>query len=194
MMQPKNNRFRWGLLFVALLSPLLQASEIEPFAVPKKLDTEGFHEIFAQLAPTVYIAGQPTLHGLSRVQAMGVTRVINLRTHHEMDDREIVPFDESNAISELGMDYVHIPLGGPNTPYSPAAVDQFAVALESADGAVLLHCIVAWRATHMWTAYLVRHQDMSLAQAMAVAKQLNFGPLPLQGFLGQELTVEIKHD
>lgn len=159
------------------------------YAEPKALDTDGFREVFAEIAPGVYIAGQPSEAGLERARDLGVTRVINLRTQQEMDNREAVPYDEAAKAEALGLEYVHIPAGGPDTPYSPAQLERFAAAVDGADG-VLLHCTVAWRATHMWTAYLINKRNVPFAEAVAVARQLNLGTMPLEGFLGQPLTIE----
>ena len=162
------------------------------FATPERLDNEGFQEFFAQVAPGVYMAGQPTEAGLAKAKALGVTTVVNLRTDFEMQDRSIVPFDEQASAAKLGLAYVHVPQGGPNTPYSPTAVERFAQAVDAAEGNVLLHCTVAWRATHLWTAYLVKHRGLSVADALAIGRQLNLGGMPLEGFLGQELVIDIK--
>ncbi len=193
------NRYRpgrWASHFgravvFCLLSAVVQAAEDDAgyYDEPRKLDTEGFQEIFAEIAPGVYMSGQPDEKGLERVKALGVTRVINLRTSYEMDDRDTVPYDEAAAIESLGLEYVHIPSGGPDTPYSPAQLEQFAEAVEGADR-VLLHCTVAWRATHMWTAYLISQQGVSFADAIKIARQLNLGRMPLEGFLDTPLTIE----
>ena len=156
---------------------------------PLAMDAEGFQEVLFQVAPNVYLSGQPSEAGLARAKELGVSRVINLRTSMEMDNREVVPFNEAQLLSELGIDYVHVPSGGPSTPYSPARVAQVADALADAQGKVLLHCTVAWRATHLWTAYLVEHQNVPFADALAVGRQLNFGTFPLEGFLDAPLTV-----
>lgn len=66
---------------------------------------------------------------------------------------------------------------------------KVADAIADAQGNVLLHCTVAWRATHLWTAYLVEHQNVPFADALAVGRQLNFGTFPLEGFLDAPLTV-----
>ena len=137
------------------------------------------------------MSGQPDEAGLERVKQLGVTRVINLRTSHEMNDRDIVSYDEAAAITDMGMDYVHIPSGGPDTPYSPAQLEQFAEAVEGADR-VLLHCTVAFRATHMWTAYLISKKGVPFAEAVDIARQLNLGRMPLEGFLDTPLTIEPK--
>jgi uncharacterized protein (TIGR01244 family) len=156
---------------------------------PESLDADGFQEVLFKVAPNVYLSGQPSEAGFARAKDLGVTRVINLRTVMEMDNREVVPFDEAQLLADLGLDYVHVPSGGPNTPYSPELVTQVADAIADTQGNVLLHCTVAWRATHLWTAYLIQHQDVPFPQALAVARQLNFGTLPLEGFIDAPLTV-----
>ncbi len=173
-------------VFAAATSHAAAESSI---ADPEKLDAEGFREVLVQVGD-VYISGQPTPAGLERLQALGVTTVVNLRTAREMDSREIVPFDEAEVLATLGMNYVHIPAGGPATPYAPAMVEQFATALAAADGKVLLHCTVAWRASHLWTAYLTQYKGVALADAVAHSRQINLGELPLEGFLGERLLIQ----
>jgi len=135
----------------------------------------------------VFIGGQPDEAALARFQKTGVTAVVNLRTTAEMDDRERVPFDESAVVESLGMEYVHIPLGGDDHPYTPAAVDRFADVLQRHEGLVLLHCTVGWRASYMWSAYLVREQGFSLAAAMARGDAMAIGNLPIEGLLGRPI-------
>ena len=156
---------------------------------PVAMEAEGFQEVLFKVAPNVYLSGQPSEAGFARAKQLGVTRVINLRTNMEMDSREVVPFDEAQLLADLGLDYVHVPSGGPKTPYAPELVAQVADAIAGTQGNVLLHCTVAWRATHLWTAYLIEHQDVPFAQALAVGRQLNFGTFPLEGYLDAPLTV-----
>ncbi len=172
--------------FAVCLVAATPASADTPF--PEKLDAAGFQEILVK-SGDVFIAGQPTQPALERMREQGVTTVINLRTHREMDNRDVVPFDEEAKVQTLGMRYVHIPLGGPDTPYTPEAVDRFAAALAASEGKTLLHCTVAWRASHMWTAYLVKHRNLPLAEAVRHGQAINFGELPLQGFMGVPLTI-----
>ena len=173
-------------VFAAATSHAAAESSI---ADPEKLDAEGFREVLVQVGD-VYISGQPTPAGLERLRVLGVTTVVNLRTAQEMDSREIVPFDEAEVLATLGMNYVHIPAGGPATPYAPAMVERFATALAAADGKVLLHCTVAWRASHLWTAYLTQYKGVALADAVAHSRQINLGELPLEGFLGERLLIQ----
>jgi uncharacterized protein (TIGR01244 family) len=185
-----------GVVFASALVALglssLAAAEDEHFAEPRTLSSDGFQQVFSQIGPRIYIGGQPTEAGLARAKALGVTTVVNLRTDFEMNDRDTVPFDEAAEIERLGMQYVHIPQGGPNTAYSPEAVERFAQAVAKADGNVLLHCTVAWRASHLWTAYLIRYQDVPVSDAIAIGKRVNLGGMPLEGFLGQEITYDLK--
>ena len=158
---------------------------------PQQLDPEGFNQVLVQVGDNLFIAGQPSPEGFVRLRAEGVTTVVNLRTDREMNSREIVSFDEAALLEELGLEYVHIPSGGPDTPYTPEMVDRFASALGAAEGKVLLHCTVAWRASHLYTAYLTRYKSMPLADAVTHGQAINLGHLPLEGLLGERLTYKV---
>lgn len=139
----------------------------------------------------IYIGGQPDESALKFLQDEGVTAIINLRTPAEVDDRERVPFDEALVVAELGMDYVHIPLGGEAHPYSKEAVARFADVLERHDGLVFLHCTVGWRASYLWSAYLISEHGFGINQSMARGKAMAINDLPIEGLLGQELEFAI---
>lgn len=157
------------------------------------LENDGFNQVLVR-SGNLFIAGQPSEAGLKHLQESGVTTVVNLRTNAEMDNREVVSFDEATVVEDLGMDYVHIPAGGPDTPYSPEMLEQFAQTLDQAKGKVLLHCTVAWRASHLYAAYLIRYQDLSLKEAQRIGQSINLGTLPLEGFLGEKLEIVIAPD
>lgn len=137
----------------------------------------------------LFISGQPDQGALRRFKSLGVTVVVNLRTPDEMDNRERVPFDEAALVDEIGMEYVHIPLGGDEHPYTPAAVAAFAEELENHRGPVLLHCTIAWRASYLWAAYLILYQDYEFAEALDRGEAIAISPPPLQGLLGRTLTL-----
>ena len=158
---------------------------------PEKLDTPGFQAVIADAGPA-YIAGQPSEQALRDLKAKGVTTIISLRTQGEMDNRKAVPFDEAALAKDLGMTYVHVPLGGPDTPYTPAAVTQVADAMAASKGGVLLHCTVGWRASQMWAAYLVKYKGLSEEEAIKQASAVNFngytppdGKRPFESLLGK---------
>jgi uncharacterized protein (TIGR01244 family) len=158
---------------------------------PVALDTTGmFQEKFVSVGDDMFIAGQPTEKALRELRAKGVTTIVNLRMPEEMAQ---VGFDEAALAKELGITYVHIPMRGTaENPYGPKQLDAFAAAMASADGKVLLHCTVAWRASHLWAAYLIRDRNVPVATALSQTRQINlrderpFGDQqPLEGFLGR---------
>jgi uncharacterized protein (TIGR01244 family) len=160
---------------------------------PVDLDTTGmFQAKFVSVGDDMFIGGQPTEKAIRDLKAKGVTTIVNLRMPEEMAQ---VGFDEAGLVKELGMKYVHIPMRGtPENPYGPKALDTFAAAMASADGKVLLHCTVAWRASHLWAAYLIRDRNMPVATVLAQTRQINlrddqpFGDQqPLEGFLGRTI-------
>jgi uncharacterized protein (TIGR01244 family) len=167
---------------------------------PVALDPHGqFQEKFARVGEDVFISGQPTEQALRDLHAQGVTTVVNLRTPEEMSKR--VPFDEAALVKELGMEYVYVPVrGNAEFPYSPAAVKSFAAAMTGAKGKVLLHCTVAWRASHLWAAYLIQDRDVPVATALQQARTINLmddmrmdgDQQPVEAFLGRSLP-EVGH-
>jgi uncharacterized protein (TIGR01244 family) len=167
---------------------------------PVVLDPRGeFQDKFARVGDDVFISGQPTEQALRDLHSQGVTTVVNLRTPEEMSKR--VSFDEAALVKNLGMEYVYVPVrGNAEFPYSPAAVKSFAAAMTGAKGKVLLHCTIAWRASHMWAAYLIQYRDVPAAKALAQARTINLmddmrmdgDQQPVEGFLGRSLP-EVGH-
>src|SRR5215831_4466954 len=159
---------------------------------PVALDTTGmFQAKFVSVGDDMFIAGQPTEKALRDLRARGVTTIVNLRMPEEMAR---VGFDEAALAKTLGMRYVHIPMRGtPENPYGPKQLDLFAEAMATADGKVLLHCTIAWRASHLWAAYLIRERHVPVTAALAQARMINLmddmrmsgDQQPLEGFLGR---------
>jgi len=156
-----------------------------PDTVP---DFDGFRTCLYREGP-VHIAGQPTADALRALPARGFTLVVNLRTPKETDDRERVPFDEAALADSLVLEYVGIPLGGDDHPYTPAAVEALAAALERHPGRVLLHCTAGWRASHLWAAYLVTHHGFGVSEAYERGAAMGIGETPLAKMLDRPLTM-----
>lgn len=166
---------------------------------PVALDTRGlFEDKFARVGDDVFIGGQPTERALRELRDQGVTTVVNLRSPPEM---KRVPFDEAALVKELGMEYVYLPMRGtPELPYSPAAVKAFAAAMSNAKGKVLLHCTIAWRASHLWAAYLIQYRNVPVATALEQTRMINLmddhrmdgDQQPVEAFLGRTLP-EVGH-
>jgi len=156
---------------------------------PVVLDPHGqFQDKFASVGDDVFISGQPTEQALRDLHAKGVTTVVNLRTPEEMKSR-------------VSLEYVYVPVrGNAEFPYSPAAVKSFATAMTGAKGKVLLHCTVAWRASHLWAAYLIQYRDVPVAKALDQARTINLmdnmrmdgDRQPVEDFLGRSLP-EVGH-
>lgn len=139
---------------------------------PVELDTTGmFQARFVKVGDDVFIGGQPTQRALRELKQQGVTTVVNLRTPEEMAR---IGFDEAALVKELGMRYVFIPMrGNAEFPYSPQSLKTFVAAMKAADGKVLLHCTIAWRASHMWAAYLIDERKVPVATALEQARAIN---------------------
>lgn len=164
-----------------------------PVPNPVTLDTTGlFQAKFVSVGDDMFIGGQPTEKALRDLKARGVTTVVNLRMPEEMAR---IGFDEAALVKELGIKYVYIPMRGtPDHPYGPKELDTFATAMASADGKVLLHCTIAWRASHLWAAYLIRERKVPVATALTQTRMINLmddmrmgsgDQQPLEGFLGR---------
>jgi len=163
---------------------------------PMTLDTTGLFQARAvKVGEDIFIAGQPTERALRDLKAQGVTVVVNLRTPPEMATQ--VKFNEDSLVSALGMTYVYLPVrGNDEFPYVPATVSQFAEAVAGANGKVLLHCTIAWRASHLWAAYLIKERNVPLEEALTNARAINLmdthrmgtnGRQPVEDFLDQSL-------
>ena len=162
---------------------------------PVLLDTAGmFLERYAKVGDDMFIAGQPTERALRAMKDQGVTTVVNLRMPQEMAR---VGFDEQKLVEDLGMKYVYIPMrgGSGEAAYSPQTLSKFEQAMMKADGKVLLHCTVAWRASHIWAAYLIQ-RGVADSLALQHARTINLmddhrmddsGRQPVEMFLGRKV-------
>lgn len=181
---------------IALAQQFTRPAPITVVPAPVILDTTGLYLArAARVGEDVFVTGQPTERGLRELRALGVTTVVNLRTPEEMTKN--VPFDEPALVAELGMRYVFLPVRGSGEyPYSPATLAQFAEAVRTTNGKVLLHCTVAWRASHLWAAYLIKDRGIPIESALANARAINLmddhrmapnGRQPVEDFLDQAL-------
>ncbi len=180
------------LAHVASAQGVPREDSIRAVPAPVLLPTDGlFQERYARVGDDLFIAGQPTERALRELKAQGVTTVINLRSPEEMAR---IGFDEPKLIAELGMTYVYIPMRGTDAlPYSPAGLQRFTEAMKAAEGKVLLHCTIAWRASHLWGAFLIQ-QGLPVADALAHTRAINLmdthrmgsgAKQPIEEFLGR---------
>jgi uncharacterized protein (TIGR01244 family) len=192
--------FRWlstSALTILIALPaaaqsIVGKNKTGPVPNPVNLDTTGlFQAKFVSVGDDMFVGGQPTEKALRELKTKGLTTVVNLRTPEEMAR---VGFDEAALAKELGLKYVYIPMRGTaEYPYGPKQLDTFAAAMAAADGKVLLHCTIAWRASHLWAAYLIRERNVPVADALAQTRMINLmddmrmggDQQPLEGFLGR---------
>ena len=171
---------------------LVKQDSIRSVPRPVLLDTAGqFQARYAKVGEDLFIAGQPTQGALRDMKAQGVTTVVNLRSPSEM---QRIGFDEAKLIEELGMEYVYLPVrGDAEFPYTTATLAKFTQVMARADGKVLLHCTIAWRASHLWAAYLIQ-QGVPAPDALAHTRAINLmddhrmdanGRQPVELFLGK---------
>lgn len=147
---------------------LVASAGEKPVKFPVSLDRPGFQAGIFDVG-AAYVSGQPSEDALRALAKEGVTTVVSLRTKEEMDDRKQVPFDEEALLRDLHINFVNIQLG----KCTPEKVRQFAGVMSNSPGKVLLHCTVAWRATYMWTAYLIADRKFSMDDAWKAAMQMN---------------------
>jgi uncharacterized protein (TIGR01244 family) len=173
---------------------LVRQETIKSVPSPVLLETTAmFQDKYAKVGDDFFIAGQPTEKALREMKAQGVTTIVNLRSPSEM---ERIGFDEAKLIADLGIKYVYLPVrGDAQFPYTPETLAKFTETMRSAEGKVLLHCTVAWRASHLWGAYLIQ-QGVPVADALTHARAINLmddhrmdasGRQPIELFLGRSV-------
>jgi len=188
------------VVLAAIASPALAAAQqftgshkLDSLRAPEIFDnTDLFQDKFTRVGEDVFVAGQPTEKGLRELRDRGVKVIVSLRTPEEMRG---IGFDEAAVASQLGMTYVNLPVrGNDKYPYSPQVVARFAQLLTNADGPVLLHCTIGWRASHLWAAYLIKFRGVPVERALANARAINLmddhhmsDRLPVEDFLGAKL-------
>ena len=150
-------------------------------------DRENFFQ-----AGRFYFAGQPDEETFRWLAAEGVEAVINLRTDKEMETHTKDKFDEVALLKELGMAYLHFPMGG-KVGYSPHVVDTLAQVLIEHEGNVLIHCRSAGRVSYLWIAYLVKYQGLTIDEAVDIGKRITFR-FPLEDLLGYPVTMQRKKE
>ncbi|MHC4377334.1 MAG: hypothetical protein ACYS26_12100 [Planctomycetota bacterium] len=81
----------------------------------------------------IYLTGQPSPEAFELAAEMGVEKVVNIRRPQEQTD-----WDEGAHVESCGMEYVHVPWGGPDQ-LTDEVFDTYREILESADEPLLLH-------------------------------------------------------
>ena len=118
-----------SLAFLAGLGCQRSAGQQSPAAAAELLPNQ------KSPAAETLSGGQPSAEQLAASRDAGYRTVINLRTADEKTSIE----NEADLVAELGMDYVTLPIAGASG-LTRDNVDAFALALETAEYPVLIHC------------------------------------------------------
>jgi uncharacterized protein (TIGR01244 family) len=110
--------------------------------------------------PGLYTAGQPAAGDWAAIAARGVGTVIDLRAPGELQGR-----DEAAEVRSAGMRYIAIPVAGAGG-IDDANAKALRVALEAADGPVLVHCASGNRVGGLLALMQARSGAMSPEQAL----------------------------
>jgi len=138
-------------------------------------------------AGDIYLGGQPKTETLDTLLSLGLTLVINIRTEQEIATQIFEGYDEESYAKEIGLEYVHIPIGGA-TGYTPEAIAEIENSINDTNGKILIHCRSAGRATLAWMAWLVRFKDYSIDDAVKLGKMVKF-TFPLEELLGYPISM-----
>jgi uncharacterized protein (TIGR01244 family) len=146
---------------------------------PSNYMSEKTHSVDGHL----FIGPQPVANDLQNIKTEGIQRVISFRTPEEIAE---LKFSQATLLAELGIDYVEIPVGGSQYPYSPAQLERLSEVLQK-DGKVLLHCRSGYRASVITVAYLIEVQGMPIDEAVSHAE--GWWPLELEKVLDEPLSL-----
>lgn len=106
--------------------------------------------------------GQPSRGCLEAAAKAGYHTVVNLRPQGEFDDS-----DEAAAVRELGMDYVCIPVAGPQDLNADAAEALDAVLATAGGRPVLVHCASGNRVGALFALHARLKKGVGVEEALA---------------------------
>ncbi len=112
----------------------------------------------------IYLAGQPSPEDFQEFKKRGVKSVLNLRTKEELD------FDEAKTIKNLGLEYHHIPIAGPESLTNENFDKLRKLLSEKEQRPMVLHCTAANRVGAVWLAHRVLDGGLTYDAALVEAK------------------------
>lgn len=117
----------------------------------------------------IVTAGQPTAAQIEAAQAQGVKTVVNLRPDGEMQE-----FDEAALAKKTGMNYVHIPVAGPDD-INDASARLLDEALVPGALPALVHCGSANRvgALIAYRARFIQHKNDHESMGLGITAGLD---------------------
>lgn len=133
------------------------------------------------------VSAQPNELTLRQLAKEGVGTVISCRSAEEMDGLD---FDQAALAGELGMTYVHVPMGRDHG-YEPAQVAAFSDAIKGLEGPIYVHCASGGRARSVIMGHMIRDDGASVDEAFEASERLGGSRLLLEQLLGEKVTFEL---
>ncbi len=118
-----------------------------------------------QPAPNRYAAGQPEANAFAAFAEAGVEHVINLRPLTETPD-----FNEAAFVTQAGMAYYNIPIGGPSDLIRSNVLLIDRLLRQISDEKVLVHCASSNRVGALMALRAVWVEGASVEEALAIGK------------------------
>ncbi len=147
------------LKYIVMLLMVTQVSMAEDAT-----EQTGYLAKAKQVGEHVWIGPQPTKQDFDELAADEFGAVINNRTEAETKQLD---FNETEQASQYSMTYDLLQIGEGHA-YSPAKLTEFnALMTANAGKNVLLHCRSGNRSTQLYTAWLIKYQGKSEAEALA---------------------------
>jgi uncharacterized protein (TIGR01244 family) len=112
---------------------------------------------------TLYLASQFSAEDLNAIRAVGIRRVISLRTAEELQ------WDEQAAVEAAGLAFVAVPVRDA-AALGDAEFDRVRDLLAQMDEPTLLHCDTSDRVGAVWLSWRVLDEGVPLETAVAQAK------------------------
>ncbi|WP_299487217.1 protein tyrosine phosphatase family protein [Acaryochloris sp. IP29b_bin.137] len=138
---------------------------------------------FLALSDQIGTAGQPTVTQFEDIRAAGFQTVVNLAL---VDSTDAIP-EESAIVSDLGMEYVHIPVDW-EVPTLADLNRFFEVMDQRSNAQVFVHCAKNMRVSAFMYLYRVLRQRMPPEEAQEALLQI-WQPIPhWQAFMDQAIT------
>lgn len=133
--------------------------EANPASPPEGLDLPNGRQLFED----VITGGQPTEAQLRTAHEQGLRTVVNLRPDAEFDD-----FDEEALVQDLGMQYIHIPVSGPDDVTEETAAALNDVLADTTNRPLLMHCSSGNRVGSLFAARAYFVHDMDPERALNI--------------------------
>jgi uncharacterized protein (TIGR01244 family) len=121
---------------------------------------------FMQMAPGLYLGGQPNVEDLKNLKQKGITTVIDVREPSETD------MPNHQLVQDIGLEYINIPVT--KETFTDAKVDHFRTVIEEHPTNVLVHCASGVRAGAMMMMIMAIRQNWSSRDALEHASKMGF--------------------